>query len=153
MFGEREAHRFQSVEGHRRQLDEERKRFPIIQGDGFKRSGNGVSGAHNMDYFLEHSDKFEDITVVRTSDNAPGIEEVTYKWETASGRPKWNRKTVYNPNVISDQQFAENVQTALEKAVAQGLNNGNNTVLVGKVTYNVRVDNKRVNSVFPVLPD
>lgn len=45
------------------------------------------------------------------------------------------------------------MQTALEKAVAKRLENGDNKVLVKGVTYNVRVQNNRVDSVFPVLPD
>ena len=100
---------------------------------------------------MEHHGEFEGTPFQKVHMDDPGIIELVYTWRRPSGTRVVSTKTVYDSKIISNQQFAENVQIALQKAVAQGLENGDNEVLVGKVIYNVQVRKGTVRTVVPML--
>lgn len=101
---------------------------------------------------MERQGGIEGTPVQTVSMDHPGIMELVYTWRHSSGHRVEGTKTVYDPEIISDQQFAENVRAALEIAIANGLQNGDNEVRVGKITYNVQVRKNIVRTVFPMLP-
>lgn len=100
---------------------------------------------------MERDGQFEGVPARKVNMDDSGVIELVYTWRHASGHRVECTKTVYDPKLISDQQFAENVKTAIEKAIDQGVENGDNEVRVGKIIYNVQVRQNTVKTVFPIF--
>nr|WP_262385101.1 CdiA family toxin C-terminal domain-containing protein [Paenibacillus curdlanolyticus] len=85
----------------------------------------GIGGAHNKDEFMKND---VNILNVKKHDGMPGVEKITYQvpsldaktGQKTGWRAKPFDKTVYDPKVISDEEFIKRGKEAANNAASEG---------------------------------
>uniref|UniRef100_UPI003EBE47F1 CdiA family toxin C-terminal domain-containing protein n=1 Tax=Bacillus maqinnsis TaxID=3229854 RepID=UPI003EBE47F1 len=86
----------------------------------------GIGGAHNRDEFMKND---VNILNVKKHDTLPGVEKITYQvpsldaktGQKTGWREKSFDKTVYDPKLISDEEFIKRGKEAVDNAFSRGV--------------------------------
>lgn len=114
------------------------------------RQGTVIKGGHNEQSFNTLAASDQNINVGTTTQLAPGIKSVEYTVTKTDGSTSTIRtKTVYDPNVYSDQQIADMSSTAISQAPIPSTGSNLSKTVVNSVEFTVTRDPAgSVNNVF-----
>jgi hypothetical protein len=147
-------------------IADEAHAFSHLVGNDVRLTGKGISGCHNADNFVQflRSQGFdpEQCVISRTPHpTIPGIEEIRYQvpkrnpdlsiTEPLTYRPIRDPKTVYDPNIISDQQMFDWGKEAMENLVY-----GDSTHVEGIASNGLRFvgyfdTNGKIKNFYPII--